>query len=105
MNSPRHRRQINAKIRGVKCNFHTAGSIVGHHGAMTTNADQELMAFMMRMLSPQFLAGHAEDQEISKWLERNLSFKFPSDEVSSHVFDHRKMMEADSFHLGELDTY
>lgn len=81
--SPNHWRHINAEMRLVEQELVLPCSVVNFHTAGAVEADQQLLAFAMRVLSPTGVMRHAIGGEVTARHKGEGSAKFPHTQISA----------------------
>lgn len=95
--APRQRRQINTFVRGIKYDFDFSITVIRDNGTASLGANQELMTFEVRVLSPHFPVRDAVNHEIALWSERNLFLKFADGKHASQVRNNGEIYNPHAF--------
>src|SRR5437870_2153379 len=96
--APYHRRNVDPHAWFIQHHFEPCRAVVDRDAALAVGANQELMAALVGMLSPDRPGWNAGDDKISLRLKRKFVFEFADRQVTARVFNRRKAIKHHSAH-------
>ena len=87
LRAPDHFRHEHPHIGPVERYFTTGLAVIQQHAAGAMQADQELLALLVRVFAAQFHRGHIEHDKISCGRERHLGRDFPYGQGTPRIGD------------------